>query len=224
MRRLSKIVSTSICLFSPTVASANIAYAAITAYDLVQSARANGMGGCVVANVDEEAALYNPGAMGVFHLNRALAVTIPIQTALLPELTDEIRVSALSISGRIPRKWIGKKEKAGSSWALSAAISQLRMRWPSFARWDGTPAEYSDRSSNFTVAAGFERSVRIGIGITYKYLKAKSPEMGAGSQAGEPLYLWRWIQLRRRLPITAGWRRPLIERLGFDGTLGTPRP
>ncbi|MBI5266043.1 MAG: hypothetical protein HY851_02310 [candidate division Zixibacteria bacterium] len=185
MRRLARTVSISICLLFPTVVSASIQSLVFSAFDYVQSARANAMGGCVITNVDEEAALYNPGAMGVFHLNRAMSLTIPIRTTLMPEFSDDTRVSALSASGRIPARWLGQRKTAPSKFSLSAGFSQLKLQWSYYSRWYGiTMSGYYERASNFTIAAGYQNGARIGLGLTYKHLKAVIPAVGAGSQVG----------------------------------------
>lgn len=190
--RLAGVVAFIILLTCPTIVLADISNLAFSAFDFVQSARANAMGGCVVANVDEEAALYNPGAMGVFHLNRAMSLTIPIRTTLLPEFAEDIHASALSMSGRIPSKWLGQRETAASKLAVSVAFSQITLREPYVWLTYPPPPDGLVRASNFTMAAGFQRGARIGIGFTYKHLKAVLPSWGAGQLIGETVTNTGW--------------------------------
>ena len=45
--------------------------------NLVNSARANGMGACAIDLVSEESGLYNPGRVGLFHLDKTVGVSFP---------------------------------------------------------------------------------------------------------------------------------------------------
>ena len=62
------------------------------------SARANGMGATVITLADEQSALSNPGAMGVFHLDHNLALTSPSSTEWLKQALPGLRLKSMGLS------------------------------------------------------------------------------------------------------------------------------
>ncbi len=133
--------------------------------NLVNSARANGMGACAIDLVNEESALYNPGGVGLFHLNRTIAVAWPPQsTKWLPTHTDDLHLNSYTLSAGMSSQRLHWGKNPLLNVSLAFAFSRLELNF-------GTGAIVSharDRADCYTVAIGADYLIRVGIGYTYK--------------------------------------------------------
>ncbi|MEA2030385.1 MAG: hypothetical protein U9N55_02155, partial [candidate division Zixibacteria bacterium] len=77
-------------------AQSKIGSSTLTYLKIVNSPRANGMGGCTVNLVDEHSPLYNPGAMGLFHLDKVVAISTPLTKTKW--IMDDIHLSTYGLS------------------------------------------------------------------------------------------------------------------------------
>lgn len=140
----------------------------------VTSAGPLGMGGCFVNLVSNESAIYNPGAFGLFHLNRNFTAIIPLKTNLSPQFpSSEYYASSMSIGyGRTQELLLSNKRngKLGACMGISRkAFSEKRLFTSyAFPNGDGTTIKLSERIYYIAAAVAFEYYARIGIGYTSK--------------------------------------------------------
>jgi hypothetical protein len=155
---------------------------------IVNSARANGMGGCAVNLVNEQSALYNPGALGLFHLNKVFSASFPSKTAWLPPLDLDVSVKTFGYSCGVSSKLLLAPD-ADYNIAVGFAYSQLKIDLGTFTYTDemgnylGTynPMEKSDL---FTIAFAADYRIRIGLGVTFKKIKSDLSGPGIGMERG----------------------------------------
>ncbi len=145
------------------------------------------MGGCVANNVNEQSALYSPGAFGIFHLDKNFSISFPINTKWLPELADNIRLKTFGISGGYSFSISNNKPNSNPRIGIGIAYSTFKLDYGTVIRTNaqgnviGTAHPY-DKSTNLTIGVGFESLVRIGIGITYKRIESKMSRVGGGAE------------------------------------------
>jgi len=145
---------------------------------IVNFPRANAMGDCVINLVDEEAALYNPGILGLFHLNKILGVSFPNNTKWLPELAEDVQVNSYSVSGGLSSKLLWKNWKSKLTFSLALAYSNLKIDYGTIACTNESSNVVSyfnpvEKADNYTIGAGVEYYVRLGIGYTYKKINSR---------------------------------------------------
>jgi len=171
-------------------ASESVSDAGVLFLRISHSARANGMGECVVNMVNEESVLYNPGSLGLLHLRKVFAVTAPIKTKWLPELTDDLRLKTFNLSGGLSTQRIGSKPHKKLNFALALAYSTVRLDYGSIVLTGETSSDSIgvvhpyDKADCYTVAGAVEYYVRIGIGYTYKRIHSELGVVGAGQEVG----------------------------------------
>jgi hypothetical protein len=132
--------------------------------NLVNSARANGMGACAIDLVNEESGVYNPGGVGLFHLDKTIAVAWPQSTKWLPTLTSGERLKSYTLSAGMSSQRLHWGKDPLLNISLAFAFSRLELDF-------GTGAIVSrarDRADCYTVAIGADYLIRVGIGYTYK--------------------------------------------------------
>jgi len=133
--------------------------------NLVNSARANGMGACAIDLVNEESALYNPGGVGLFHLDKTIAVAWPQSTKWIPTLTSGERLKSYTLSAGMSSQRLHWGKNPLLNVSLAFAFSRLELDDNSL----GDPMfRRRDRADCYTVAIGVDYLIRVGIGYTYK--------------------------------------------------------
>jgi hypothetical protein len=133
--------------------------------NLVNSARANGMGACAIDLVDEESGLYNPGGVGLFHLDKTIAVAWPQSTKWLPTLNSGERLKSYTLSAGMSSQRLHWGKDPLLNISLAFAFSRLELDDNSL----GDPMfRLRDRADCYTVAIGVDYLIRAGIGFTYK--------------------------------------------------------
>ena len=137
--------------------------------DLVNSARANGMGGCTIDLVSEESALYNPAGVGLFHLSRTIAIAWPQSTKWLPTLTDDLRLKSYTLSAGMSSQRLHWVKDPLLNVSLAFAFSRLELDYRSPAiPYVSRERTQCDRADCYTIALGADYLIRVGIGYTYK--------------------------------------------------------
>ena len=63
----------------------------------INSARSYGMGGITANLIDEQSALHNPGAMGLFFFDRTVSISFPNKTTLGPWFEHKLYLKTYSI-------------------------------------------------------------------------------------------------------------------------------
>lgn len=167
---------------------------------IVNSARAVGMGGAVVTQVDGESGLYNPGALGVFQLDSRGAVNLPIATTWLPKLPSKREVSTFAASAG--QAFVVADESAGVAPRVAVALgySCLKLDYPDTPRgYPGTAlaalrTDLEDKADLITVAVAFDYFARIGIGYTHKRIRSTLSEFG-GTAKGNGYDLGALLQV-----------------------------
>lgn len=144
---------------------------------IITSARANGMGGCAANMVSEEAALYNPGALGLFHLEKYLAVTYPFETQWVPDATSSSTVESFNVSAGacLPQAILGAENSPKI--AVAAAYARARLDFPQTlprTTYDdplGMGVEvidFHEIADYYSVAVATEYYLRVGFGYSHK--------------------------------------------------------
>ena len=167
--------------------------AQVTALDflrLVNSARANGMGGCVVTLVSEESAYYNPGSVGLFHLDKVVSFVGPHRTKWFPELADDLRLTSWSASVGGSSRMFRKPGQGRDNLSVGVAFSRTRMSYGTYTQLDeigNIVGEYEpfDAANCLAIGFGWERTVRIGLGYAIKLLHSDlgHPQVGRSADA-----------------------------------------
>jgi hypothetical protein len=134
--------------------------------NLVNSARANGMGACAIDLVNEESALYNPGGVGLFHLNKTIAVAWPQSTKWIPEHTSNLRLKSYTLGAGMSSQRLHWGKNALLNLSLAFAFSRLELNYESSSTEFVSSAR--DRADCYTIAIGADYLIRVGIGYTYK--------------------------------------------------------
>ena len=156
---------------------------------IVNSPRANGMGGCVVTMVSEESAYYNPASIGLLHLDKAVSVVAPHSTKWVPEWADDLRLKSWSVSAGVSRKLLEKSGSGQDKISFGLAYSYATLNYGTFVRAGETGGiisryESYDAASCLAVGFGWQHKVRIGIGYAIKFIDSRLGEWGAGMEAG----------------------------------------
>ncbi|MBI5266044.1 MAG: hypothetical protein HY851_02315 [candidate division Zixibacteria bacterium] len=128
---------------------------------LINSARANGMGGCVTTIVDEQSALYNPAALAVFHLDKSVSVAFP-STSEFVEGYSGSRLGSWSMGAGVSTISLFPGRRGSPHMSIAAAYSQLTLRSNQYSR---------SHSLGFAI----DYFIRLGVGYSYKKLKVGLP-------------------------------------------------
>ena len=134
------IVACSLILMSSSIpgktapTESSITSAGVSFLTIVDSPRGNGMGGCVVNLVDEQSALYNPGALGLFHLDRTLAISVPYKNKWLPDLADDMYIRTQGLSGGLSYDLLQPDNSSVLNLSLGLAYFQV-------GEWEKAQAE-----------------------------------------------------------------------------------
>jgi len=154
---------------------------------IANSPEANGMGTCVVNQVNEESAYYNPGSLGLFHLDKVIAVTFPSNTKWVPDLADGARFKTWHASGGVSDRLITGRSEGRFNASRGLAYSYVRFDYGEFIwsdPWGETLSTYEayDVAKCYTVGLGLEYYLRLGIGYTLKKIETKLAEQSAGTE------------------------------------------
>jgi hypothetical protein len=140
---------------------------------VIMSPWAAGMGQCAINLVDEESAIYNPGALGLFHLSKRAGFFFPAKSDYLPELADDISPRQFGICVGDAFDIDPGNSDNNRTFGAGPAYSRLKMVMPAqlmideLGRVIGTD-RYFEKSDNFSLAIGFDYWIRLGLGVDYK--------------------------------------------------------
>lgn len=144
-----------------------------------------------VVLVDGQSALYNPGALGVYHLDRYLSVSAPSNTRWLPALADDLRMKTSSFSGGISTRSLnrsGSKINLG----LSFAYSRQRLDLGEQLGIGESPADTTglfgshETANYYTGSLGLDyHGIRLGVGVTRKEIFSQLATTGPSSEIGQ---------------------------------------
>lgn len=98
-RFIVSVFCLTLSLIFPRTTFGQVLYTAVGSLLIEDSPRANGMGGCVLNIVNEQSALHNPGGLGLFHLTKNFALSIPHNDKWLTQLYEDIRIKSWGFSG-----------------------------------------------------------------------------------------------------------------------------
>jgi hypothetical protein len=141
------------------------------------------MGGCSINLVDEQSALYNPGALGLFHMNKVFAYSAPYRAKWLPELDSETYTGTYGASAGVS---YNKAMKSDSKYNFSLGLAYFKQKLyygeiellDSFGAFEGFYYPI-DQADFYSAGIGAEYYLRLGIGITHKKIKSDlDPEAG----------------------------------------------
>ena len=132
------------------------------------------MGECWANIIDEQSAIYNPGALGIFHLNKVFFIAIPHKTELFPNRSNYY-IHTFSIGGGLSYRLIKPQVKNRLlNLSLSVAYSEVKIDYSSwFSVSGGCPPKITkgmtyERHQLYSISLGIEYLVRAGVGLTYK--------------------------------------------------------
>jgi hypothetical protein len=158
---------------------------AIPALNFSNSPRALSMGGCSATLVNEEAALFSPGALGLFHLDHVVGINLPNNSAWMgPSNDHRYRTWGASACPTYQLAAPGKSRQFRL--AMAAGFSRLNIRYETIPIYqDPGNGDYaqigsmniSDEVTSLTGAVGVEicHFVRLGAGCSYKRISNKLP-------------------------------------------------
>ena len=100
---------------------------------ITNSPRAAGMGGCIVNMVGDQSALYNPGALGIYHLDKNIAISAPFKTEWLPKLSDgELKLKTYNLSAGVSLNQIMPDPLREFNLGVGVAWSRIEMDYSDF--------------------------------------------------------------------------------------------
>ncbi|MFH2048811.1 MAG: hypothetical protein ABIJ12_05135, partial [bacterium] len=136
------------------------------------------MGNCAVNNIDAQSALYNPGAMGLFYLDKNFSFSLPNNSMWLKEITNNLRIKTFGFGGGVSLKQLNKSFHNKFNASLSLAYSRQKITYGEMTLVDnnGIPVGYEypfEKGSFYTIGLGFEFYARVGIGYTIKKIHSE---------------------------------------------------
>jgi hypothetical protein len=121
-----------------------------------------GMGACEINLINEYSPVNNPGAVGLFHLEKRFSFSFPEKSRWGNILTGGADLNSYSISAGFP---INIREKIlGMGFAYSKLNSDLFREDYLYRR----TFTYVEKSDYFSIAAAYKSKIRIGLGYTLK--------------------------------------------------------
>ncbi|PKK82937.1 MAG: hypothetical protein CVT49_11120 [candidate division Zixibacteria bacterium HGW-Zixibacteria-1] len=149
--------------------------------NIYNSARANGMGGCWANITDEQSAMMNPGAAGIFYLNKQIAVSLPNSIKFYPDIIDDFRLKSFLAGLRVPAEIHCSNNKfiGALTYFQQTLNTSVILRTDYGYPIGDTSQEFSyfrasDVVRGITASIGFgSRCFKLGIGISGKYVKEK---------------------------------------------------
>ncbi|MEW5924867.1 MAG: hypothetical protein AB1746_12865 [Candidatus Zixiibacteriota bacterium] len=160
-----------------------------TAYEPdIYSPRVIALGSCGINMVSEQSVIYNPGTLGIFHLNKTFAFSCPNKFLYLPTDYTDLYRNSMIISGGIYWKtfqpFSNSNHNFGIAFAYTRGIYESRLKLEEILSdpdielphdWyiDDAPVRPVDYISKtiydyYTLALGYENGIRLGAGMTFK--------------------------------------------------------
>lgn len=157
---------------------------------IINSPRAAGMGGCAVNMVGDQSALYNPGALGIYHLDKNISFSMPFTTDWLPDIFDT-KLKTYNVSMGVSMNQMKPDPEREFDLAAGVSWSRVEMDYGDIIITDVTPdtlGSYStaNQANLYTFSVAADYYMRVGIGYTMKKIKSKLDYR----LIGEPVYKW----------------------------------
>jgi len=131
----------------------------------LNSARAWGCGGCAVNLVDEESALHNPGAVGVFHLHKNIGFGGLFSTEYAPKVAGDEKLNTWNVSLGINRQTIFLARDGEFNLALAASYAHTSFVLKDIDLGEHRPlCDYSDDMDTYTFGLAAKYFLRVGVG------------------------------------------------------------
>ncbi len=187
------LISAIMVLGLPQVAAADmdrtdVSNAAVLFLVVSNSPRVNGMGGCGIALIDEQSSLYNPAAVGVFHLDKVFSISSPSSTDWLPTLDLDMRYKTFNVSVGGSTRLLKPDQKTHLSFGLAYSRIKLDYGRLVFTDAEGNEIGYGypeEEAHCFTLGFGIEHIARLGLGLTMKKIDSRLSTVGAGEEKGD---------------------------------------
>ncbi|MCP4705956.1 MAG: hypothetical protein GY865_15265 [candidate division Zixibacteria bacterium] len=153
------------------------------------------MGRCKGNIIDEQSAIYNPGALGIFHLDKVFFISAPAESEFAPNREIDQQISTFSIGGGISYKKIKPSQRNGKlNLSISLAYSEIKLDWnkwyvvsiPSGETFSGT--EFL-KYKMYSVNLGIDYYLKAGIGWSYK----KVSDVAMGVRSRDEVYDYGWM-------------------------------
>ncbi len=188
VRHFPITATVAVCLFLLAGLAGEVSSQGLTYLTVVNNPRATGMGGCVINLVDEQSPLYNPGGLGLFHLEKTAAVSTPIiKTKLVPDLADDIWFSTYGVSYGLPLDGLNSGGARKRNTAVGGALFRTSISYGLIQRSGEGGVDLGtwspeETSVNFSAGVGLNLRgrVRIGLGATVKFYKSALVALGDG--------------------------------------------
>jgi len=153
---------------------------------IVNEPGATAMGGCAINNIDAQSALYNPGAAGLFYLNKNFSFSLPNNTMWLKELTNDMRYKTFNIGGGVTLKQLNKSFHDKFNASLSLSYSRQKLTYGSIVVTDNSGTIVGEdhpfeNANNYTIGLGLEFYARLGVGYTIKKIHSELSSVLIGS-------------------------------------------
>jgi hypothetical protein len=150
----------------------------------ISSPRAVGMGGCSVNLTYEQAGLYNPGAVGLYHLIRFASISFPSKVEWVPGI-EGLYFGSYGISGGVSTKSLRKSKILGTDVGVGLAYFRRHLDSGSLYEYSYEPMSYGvfvfdDVCHSYSLGIGIEQCARLGIGYTYKVIEQQWSQPQSG--------------------------------------------
>lgn len=173
----------------PVAVQAEIDLTSLSFLNIQNSARSAALGNAGLTLLDPTAQQYNPGAMGIFHLEKILSFAGPHSTDWLPSLANDMEMNTWSGGVGLSRSTLSPGKEPDFDFGIAMGYSLQRF---SFGMMNATNPlgepigtfESYNRSRNYTFAVGvvYRRAVYVGFGYTHKDLLSVLAEPGSGTE------------------------------------------
>ncbi len=188
------------------------------------AAEANGMGRAGLTLVNQSSALYNPGALGLFHLDRNFGLSAPKKTKWLSALAEDLWVSSSSVSIGTNLSKILPSHNLPFEVSFGLGLSKQKIDYGNITRTDdnGSPLGTFSASENadiYTFAIGLKKGVEIGIGYNLIKVKSHLSDFGAGTEVVDSKADASDFGLIVRLPLGEIFSEQLSFKLPLLGRL-----
>ncbi|GEM_PF-3505509 len=134
-----------------------------------------GTGFCVVTNVDNYSPIYNPGAAGIFILDRNVYGNLPLKFGYF---TDDVYLMPFSFGLGVTSDFLNLENSDRLKFGLGVSYSVFKLgadniqvsNYYYYEDPNGYTVDLADHAYIYSVSAGFQYFVRIGAGFSLKHI------------------------------------------------------
>ncbi len=144
----------------------------------INSPMAAAMGNSSINQIEEQSALYNPGAFALFSLRNNLSISMPSNSIRLP---GSLYLKSYSIGAGINLNQVYAKQINNFNLAIAAVYSKFRLQSKIVQIIDYSPYtletnDYYEIADYYSFAIALDYFIRIGFGLTHKNIKTDNSE------------------------------------------------